>query len=191
MTWSRQCVKHAGQVCNALMECAGATPPSEPLARPACVLSMVVAFGRAPQSVQIGRACRSPALTHIPIAYSSDRVSLMPIFKYVLYVGSLLSLLLFAWSMYLEPPTNSAQAIPPPKLPEVFRPTPAPPIVETKRLRVAGTSRPSATKARSSQVAKVAAAKQKKQRTQVARRPAAPDRSFAYFPQSPSFFGWR
>src|SRR5262249_50475513 len=28
------------------MECAGATPPSDTLVRPACVLSMAVAFGR-------------------------------------------------------------------------------------------------------------------------------------------------
>jgi hypothetical protein len=115
----------------------------------------------------------------------------MPIFKFFLYVGSLLSLLLFAWSVYLEPPTDKAQATPPPvKLPEVFRPTPAPPIVEAKRLPVAGT--PPSAKARSSQVAKVVPAKQKKkQRVQMARRPAAPDRSFAYFPQSPFFVGWR
>jgi len=115
----------------------------------------------------------------------------MPIFKYFLYVGSLLSLVLFAWSVYLEPPGNRGQAAPPPvKLPEVFRPTPAPPIVEAERLPVAGT--PSRAKARSNQVAKVAPAKQtKKQRMQIARRPAAPGRSFAYFPQSPFFFGWR
>ena len=115
----------------------------------------------------------------------------MPIFKYFLYVGSLLSLLLFAWSVYLEPPSNNAQVTPPPiKLPEVFRPTPAPPIVEAKRLPVAGT--PSTAKAKPTQVAKVVPAKQrKKQRIQVARRPAAPDRSFAYVPQSPFFFGWR
>jgi len=115
----------------------------------------------------------------------------MPIFKYFLYVGSLLSLLLLAWSVYLEPPTNKAQTIPPPKLPEVFRPTPAPPIVEAKRLRLAGTPRPSTANARSNQVAKVAPAKQKKQRMQTARPRAAPDRSFAYFPQSPFLFGWR
>lgn len=117
----------------------------------------------------------------------------MPIFKYFLYVGSLLSLLLFAWSVYLEPPTNKAQGTPPPvKLPEVFRPTPAPPIVETERLAVGKALVPSRAKSRSSQVAKVIPARQKKkQRIQVARPRAAPDRSFAYVPQSPFFFGWR
>jgi len=113
----------------------------------------------------------------------------MPLIKYFLYVGSLLSLLLFALSVYLEPPTNKAQAIPPPRLPEVFRPTPAPPIVEAKRLRVRGTV--STANARSSQVAKIAPAKQKKQGTQVARRRVAPDRTFAYFPRRPFFFVWR
>src|SRR5215510_3567147 len=107
----------------------------------------------------------------------------MPIFKYFLYVGAVLSLLLFALSVYLEPPTNKAQAIRPPKLPEVFRPTPAPPIVETDRLVVVGTLETSTAKARSTQVAKAAPAKQrKKQGTQVARRREAPDRTFAYFP---------
>jgi hypothetical protein len=173
------------------MECAGATPRSDTLARRACVLSMAVAFGRRENPFR--RACRSPALTHIPIAFLSDRISLMPIFKYFLYVGTLLSLLLFAWSVYLEPPTNKAQAIPPPvKLPGVFRPTPAPPIVEVQQLAVGGALVPSRARSRSNQVAKGAPATQrKKQRIQMARPRAAPDRSFAYFPQSTFFFGWR
>jgi len=117
----------------------------------------------------------------------------MPIFKYFLYVGSVLSLLLLALSVYLEPPTDKAQAIPPPvKLPEVFRPTPAPPVVEAERLVVVGTLGTSTAKTRSIQVAKAAPAKQrKKQGTQVARRREAPDRTFAYFPQRPFFFYWR
>jgi hypothetical protein len=113
----------------------------------------------------------------------------MPIFKYFLYVGSLLSLLLFAWCVYLEPPTSEAQGSPPPpRIPEVFRPTPAPSIVEAEQEPVEGT--PSTSSGRSHHVAKVASAR-KKQRTQVARRRAPPDRSFAYYPQSPFFFGWR
>ena len=116
----------------------------------------------------------------------------MPIFKYVLYVGSLLSLLLFAWSVYLEPPTNKALPIPPPKLPEVFRPTPAPPIApEVQQVRVGQTPGRSTAHGRSNEGAKMARAKQKKLRTQVARRPAPPDRSFAYFPQRSFFFDWR
>lgn len=116
----------------------------------------------------------------------------MPVFKYFLYVGSLLSVLLLAWSVYLEPPTDKAQATQPPaKSPEMFRPTPAPPIVEAEQLAVEGTSGPSTWSRRSHyHVAKAASAK-KKQRTQVARRRAHPDRSFAYFPQTPFFFGWR
>jgi hypothetical protein len=140
---------------------------------------MVVAFGRL-------------ALMHIPIAFSSDRISRMPIFKYFLCVGSLLSVLLFAWSVYLEPPTNNAQATPPPAtLPEIFRPTAAPPIVEAEQLAVEGNPGPSTANGRSRHVAKVTPAK-KRQRTQVAaRRRESPDRSFAYFPQTPFFFGWR
>jgi hypothetical protein len=116
----------------------------------------------------------------------------MPIFKYFICVGSLLSALLLAWSVYLEPPTSNAQAIPPPaRSPDIFRPTPAPPIAEAEQLAVEGTSEPSTSSGRSHHhLAKVAPAK-KKQRTQVARRRAHPDRSFAYFPQSPFFFGWR
>jgi hypothetical protein len=116
----------------------------------------------------------------------------MPIFKYFLCVGSLLSALLFAWSVYLEPPASKAQATPPPaRAPEVFRPTPAPPIVEAEQLAVEETFEPSTSSGRSHHhVAKVAPAK-KKQRTQVARRRAPADRSFAYYPHTPFFFGWR
>jgi hypothetical protein len=129
---------------------------------------------------------------HIPIAFASDRTSPMPVFKYFLYVGSLLSLLLFAWSVYLEPPTNNAQATPPPATsPEIFRPTAAPPIVEAEQLAVEENPGPSMADGRSRHVTKVTPAK-KKQRTRVAaRRRESPDRSFAYFPQTPSFFGWR
>jgi hypothetical protein len=174
------------------MECAGATPPSDTLARRACALSMVVAFGRPRYSVQIGRACPSTALMHIPIAFSSDRISAMPIFRYFLYVGSLLSLLLFSWSIYLKPPTNTSQATPPPAtLPEIFRPTAAAPIVEAEQVTVEGNPGPSTANGRSRHVAKVTPAK-KKQRTRVAaHRRESPDRSFAYFPQTPFFFGWR
>jgi hypothetical protein len=121
----------------------------------------------------------------------------MPIFRYFLYVGSLLSVLLFAWGAYLEPPTNKAQATPPPaRSPEVFRPTPAPPIdpeiaPNVQQLRVGEAPEPATANARSNDGAKIARAKQKKRRTQVARRPATPDRSFAYFPQRQFFFDWR
>ena len=116
----------------------------------------------------------------------------MPIFKYFLCVGSLLSVLLVAWSAYLEPPASKAQATPPPaKLPEVFRPTSAPPIVEAEQLSVGETAGPSMGSARPHHIAKVARTK-KKQRTQVVARPrTAPDRSFAYFPQRSIFFDWR
>ena len=116
----------------------------------------------------------------------------MPVFKYFLCVGSLLSMLLFAWSTYLEPPGSKVQATPPPaKLPEVFRPTPAPPIVQAEQQPGGETPELSAANAGSNDSAKIARAKQKKRRTQVARRPVAPDRSFAYFPQRPFFFDWR
>lgn len=114
----------------------------------------------------------------------------MPLLKYILYVGSALSLLLFAWSVYLEPPAAKVQADPPSvKSPEVFRPTPAPPIVEAEQQPVGETPELSAMNGRSSEAVKIARAKQKKRRTQVARRPAAP--SFAYVPQRPFFFDWR
>jgi hypothetical protein len=111
--------------------------------------------------------------------------------KYFLYVGSALSLLLFAWSVYLEPPAAKVQASPPSaNSPEVFRPTPAPPI-EAQQQPIGETPELSTANVRSNDSAKIARAKQKKRRTQVARRPAAPDRSFAYFPQRQFFFDWR
>ena len=69
---------------------------------------------------------------------------------------------------------------------------PAPPIVEAEQLAVEETFEPSTPSGRSPHhhVAKVAPAK-KKQRTQVARRRVPSDRSFAYYPQTPFFFGWR
>ena len=122
---------------------------------------------------------------------SSDRISPMPIFKYFLCVGSLLSVLLFAWGTYLEPPTSKAQATPPTeRLPEAFRPTPAPAIVEAEQRSAEETAEPSIRNPRSHHVSKVTPTK-KKQRTQMARPRTAPDRSFAYFPASPFFFGWR
>jgi len=115
----------------------------------------------------------------------------MPIFKYFLCVGSLLSLLLFAWGTYLEPPASKAQVNPSPaKPPEVFRPTLAPPIVEAEQQDTGETAGPIMGSGKSHHVANVATAK-KKRRTQVARRPVAHDRSFAYSPQRSFFFDWR
>ena len=116
----------------------------------------------------------------------------MPLFKYFLYVGSALSLLMFAWSVYLEPPAAKVQADPPSaKVPEVYRPTPPPPIIpDVQQLRVGQMPEPSTANPGSNQGAKIARTKQK-QRTQVARRRVAPDRTFAYFPQRPFFFVWR
>ena len=116
----------------------------------------------------------------------------MPIFKYFLCVGSLLSVLLFAWSVYLEPPMSKAQGTPPTaELPEVFRPTSAPPIVEAEQLSAGETVGPPMESGRPHHVTKVARIK-KKQRTNVATRSrTAPDRSFAYFPQRTFLFDWR
>jgi len=115
----------------------------------------------------------------------------MPLIKYFLYVGSALSLLLLAWSVYLEPPAAKVQADrPSAKFPEVYRPTPAPPI-EVQQLRVGQTPEPSAANPRSHAGAKIARAKHRKQATQMARRRVAPDRTFAYFPHRTFFFSWR
>jgi hypothetical protein len=122
---------------------------------------------------------------------SSYFVCPMPLIKYFLYVGSALSLLLLAWSIYLEPPAAKVQSDrPSAKFPEVYQPTPAPPI-EVQQLRVGQTPEPSAANPRSYAGAKIARTKHKKQATQVARRRVAPDRTFAYFPQRPFFFRWR
>ena len=58
----------------------------------------------------------------------------MPLLKYFLVTGTLLSLLLCAWSEYLTPSETEIQrAAAPAKTVEVFRPTPAPPITEAER----------------------------------------------------------
>ena len=117
----------------------------------------------------------------------------MPLFKYFLYVGSALSLLLFALSVYLEPPAARVHADPPSaKSPEVYRPTPAPPTVpDVQELRVGQTPESSTVNARSNERAKIARTKHRKQGAQVAGRRVAPDRTFAYFPQRRFLFYWR
>lgn len=53
----------------------------------------------------------------------------MPLGKYFLLVGTVLSLLLYCWSEYLGGSKNEAeQLVTPISAPEVFHPTPAPPI---------------------------------------------------------------
>jgi hypothetical protein len=57
----------------------------------------------------------------------------MPILKYFLCVGALLSSLLFGWSEYLEPSGTKIPAfLQPANTAELFRPTPAPPIAEAE-----------------------------------------------------------
>jgi hypothetical protein len=115
----------------------------------------------------------------------------MPVLRYFLYVGTLLLALLYGWSEYLQPAGTKAQAVLPPSnnMALVFRPTPAPPIADPEPLPSAEASVPRIVNEK--EAAKVAPAKPKKRKAQVARRRVAPERSFAYVPTRQYFFGWR
>jgi hypothetical protein len=116
----------------------------------------------------------------------------MPLLKYFLSIGTLLSLLLYGWSEYLEPPVTKTQAGPAAKAGEVFRPTPAPPIVKTEQPPSVETSSSAAIEVQNLAITtQIQRAKPKKQRVRVARRRATPQDSFAYAPPRPWFFDWR
>jgi hypothetical protein len=124
----------------------------------------------------------------------------MPIFKYFLWAGPWVSLLLFGWSEYLEPAGSRAQGVPqPPKTVEVFRPTPAPPIVESGPPLPLQSS-PSAEIEKSMKPSKIARVHPHKVKTKVARVPREremPRDSFAFTPThpftpaQPFFLSWR
>src|SRR5258705_13047642 len=110
----------------------------------------------------------------------------MPILKSFLFVGPLVSLLLFGWSAYLEPAGRPIQAVvQPANNAEVFQPTPAPPLAEAE-----------ASPAVESPALNVRDEPPKSKpvhlkKPKVARAPKrGPLNSFAYAPQ-PFFFGWR
>jgi hypothetical protein len=117
----------------------------------------------------------------------------MPLLKYFLCVGTLLTLLLYGWGEYLEPPATKARGVPHlANTTEVFRPTPAPPIVEAEQPPSAEASGPAVEIQKPTETAKVARAKPKKQKVWVARRRAPPQDSLAYaLPRPFSFFDWR
>jgi hypothetical protein len=119
----------------------------------------------------------------------------MPLLKYFLCVGTLLTLLLYGWGEYLEPPATKVRGVPHlANTTGVFRPTPAPPIVEAEQPPSAEAPVPAVAVEfqKSTQTAKVARGKPKKQKVWVARRRAPPQDSFAYAPPRPfSFFDWR
>jgi hypothetical protein len=117
----------------------------------------------------------------------------MPLLKYFLCVGTLLTLLLYGWGEYLQPPATKARGVPHlASTTEVFRPTPAPPIVEAEQPPSAEATGPAVEFQKPSKTAKVARGKPKKQKVWVARRRAPPQDSFAYAPPRPfSFFDWR
>jgi hypothetical protein len=117
----------------------------------------------------------------------------MPLLRYFLSVGTLLSLLVYGWSEYIEPPAAKTRGAPAAaKAVEIFRPTPAPPIVDAEQPSSAETAGPAAADSqRPVEIAKVQRAKPKKQRVWIARRRATPRDTFAYAPPRPFFFDLR
>jgi len=114
----------------------------------------------------------------------------MPILKYVLCVGPLLSALLFGWSEYLKPSGIETQVVlQPANVVEVFRPTPAPPIIESEPL--ASESPPPSEIQKSAKPSNVARVHPRKAKPKVARDREMPHDSFAYKPAQPFFLSWR
>ena len=61
----------------------------------------------------------------------------MPLLKYFIFVGLLLTFALYRWSEYLEPSATRAESVsakPPAMGGEPFRPTPAPIVVEAAEM---------------------------------------------------------
>ncbi len=116
----------------------------------------------------------------------------MLVLKYFFYVGTLLSVLLYGWSEYLQPAGTKTQAAPSPaKIVVVFRPTPAPPVAEAEHRPSGRASEPPVVNETPNKAAAAAPAKSKKRKTQVARQRATAQRSFAYIPPRSFFFGQR
>src|SRR5262245_4396489 len=64
------------------------------------------------------------------------RLWAMLILKYFVYVGTLLSALLYGWCEYLKPPAPSVrEGLSLTPTAEVFRPTPAPPVARVEELQ--------------------------------------------------------
>jgi hypothetical protein len=110
----------------------------------------------------------------------------MPILKYFLWVGPWVSFLLFGWSEYLEPAGSRAEVVlRPAKTVEVFRPSPAPPIVESAPPLPLQSSPPAEIQKpmKPSRIARVHPRKTKVAR--VAREREMPRDSFAFTPAQP------
>jgi hypothetical protein len=121
-------------------------------------------------------------------------LSAMPVLKYFLLIGPVLSLLLFAWSAYLGP-MQGPVAVTQPGGYVVFHPTPPPPLAElqptpepattvTPRAEVTSIAAPSAPAP-----AKAAQAQRRKPKTRVVRHSQPPTDAFAFAPRS--LFDWR
>jgi len=127
--------------------------------------------------------------------------STMPVLKYFLFIGPLLSLLLFGWSAYLAPSEGPIEAVAKaantpkaPTTPEAFRSTPAPPLAELDAVAptadVAPVPEPTVADA-SEQPSKSAQLHHKKRKVKIVRRRETPrDDNFASA-VNPFFFGWR
>jgi hypothetical protein len=147
------------------------------------------------KSKRLARACpidRGPLYTPTGTDSSFGRYcSAMPTLKYFLCVGPLLSILLFGWSEYLEPSgTRISVVLQPANTVEAFRPTPAPPIVESES-PLSLESLPPSEIQKSTKPSKIARAHPRKAKTKVASERERPRDSFAYKPAESFFLSWR
>ena len=115
----------------------------------------------------------------------------MPVLKYFLFVGPVLSLLLLGWSSYLGPvdgPVAAAQ----PDGSVVFQPTAPPPLAElpTTPEPAAEVPPPVQSAPPPPSRAKTVRKQHRKAKTRVVRRWRPPADAYAFDPR-PSFFDWR
>jgi hypothetical protein len=124
----------------------------------------------------------------------------MLVLRYFAYVGAALAVLLYGWASYL-PPVATPKVPAPVTMTVIFRPPPAPPVVETEQHASVGTLVPSVENDKTDKAAAAAPkaetsraathAKPRKRKTQVVHQRVTAQRSFAYVPPRPYFYGWR
>ena len=121
----------------------------------------------------------------------------MPLLKYFIFVGLLLTFVLYRWSEYLEPSATRAESIsakPPAMGREAFRPTPAPIVVEAAEMPPPIETPPAAEATKAMGQTKAARQEPKTRKTRLtARRPEESRANIANdaAPRLFGFFNWR
>ena len=123
----------------------------------------------------------------------------MPLLKFFICAGLLLTFALYGLSEYLEPSATRAESVsakPPATGGEAFRPTPAPPVIEAAEIPLPAEATPDSTEAiKATEQTKTARQEPKRRKPRLtARRPEESRAKFANDGAAPrlfGFFNWR